>query len=157
MKKKKVWRITRAGDLWQYTLAPYREELKQDNSMPAIIPSPPETTCSKCMVTLDTEALKCNRCSVLMHLRCSDLPMYLLLRYKTSQAQYICRACVLGEGNPESLKEAQVELTATIEREKNAINAAALEDTKDVLVDEMMNPAQTMIVLKTKTVHHYRS
>ena len=97
--------------------------------MPAIATSPTETCCTKCLTALDTEALKCSRCSVLLHLRCSDLPMYMLLRFKTSQAQYICRACVLSEGNPQSLKEAETELEQVLEREKNTVNEAA-DDSK---------------------------
>ena len=63
-----------------------------------------------------------------MHLRCSDLPVYMLLRFKTSGAQYICRACVLGEGNAESLKSEQQGIEALLELEEQVIKAAAEAD-----------------------------
>ena len=92
--------------------------------MPAINSSPKESNCSKCMTELEAEALKCSRCSVLMHLRCSDLPLYMLLRYKTSQSQYVCRACVLGEGNADSLKEEETKILEIMKNEEEAIKGA---------------------------------
>ena len=97
--------------------------------MVAIISSPAETACSKCQVILEKECLKCSRCSVCMHLRCSDLPDYMLLRYKTSQAGYVCRACVLVEGNEESLKEHQKIIEDIKRKEEEAIKQAVLDDS----------------------------
>ena len=93
--------------------------------MPAIGMSPSEVICSKCSTELQTEALKCARCSCFMHLRCSDLPMYMLIRFKTSQSQYICRGCILTEGNPDSLKEAEESITQNMQLEKDIIEDAA--------------------------------
>ena len=91
--------------------------------MPAIV-EVAEETCSKCLVHLESEALKCARCSCLLHLRCSDLPVYLLIRYKTSQSKYVCRAFVLAEGNSDSLKEAKENITKLMKLEEKAIKAA---------------------------------
>ena len=91
--------------------------------MPAVISSSPEATCMKCTSTLDSLGLKCSRCSAVNHLRCSDLPIYVLLRYKTSQSAFVCRACVLAEGNPESLQEAQKLLEEVMAREEAKIES----------------------------------
>ena len=104
--------------------------------MPSISVSPFETNCYKCRDPLMEEALKCARCSMWMHLRCSDLPVYILLRYKTSQAQYICRACILGEGDEESLKKAQEKVEQTLKAEEDAVKSAA-KDEDAVSVEEV--------------------
>ena len=95
--------------------------------MPTIITSPEEANCSKCLVPLEEECIKCSRCSVLTHLRCSDLPDYMLLRLKTSQASYICRACVLAEGDPESLAQQTQKIVLIMEKEEQTIRQAADE------------------------------
>ena len=108
--------------------------------MPAIMTSPAETDCAKCLVRLESVSLKCSRCSILCHLRCSDLPEYMLLRFKTSQAAYICRACVLGEGNPESLKEEQDSIKQIMMNEKETIEAAAKDN--NCSIDNLMNQVE---------------
>ena len=95
--------------------------------MHALSQSPTETNCAKCVLQLESEALKCSRCTVWMHLRCSDLPTYMLLRLKTSQASYVCRGCVLKEGNESSLKEAEEQIEAIMLKEEEAIESAAAE------------------------------
>ena len=95
--------------------------------MPAISNSVGVSNCAKCLIPLEDENIKCDRCKSLMHLRCSDLPVYMLLRFRTSQAVYICRACVLGEGDPENLKVQQEKIESTISKEENAIKAGAIE------------------------------
>ena len=93
--------------------------------MHAISRSPPETNCAKCVMQLESEGLKCSRCTAWMHLRCSDLPIYMLLRLKTSQASYVCRGCVLKEGNESSLKEAEEYIETIMQKEKEATESAA--------------------------------
>ena len=93
--------------------------------MHAISRSPPQVHCSKCVMELESEGLKCSRCNEWMHLRCSDLPIYMLLRLKTSQASYVCRGCVLKEGNESSLKEAEEQIETIMQKEKEATESAA--------------------------------
>ena len=81
----------------------------------------------KCMASLGEECIKCSRCSTLIHLRCSDLPEYMLLRLKTSQASFICRGCVLTEGIPESLAEQTQKIASIVEKEEEIIKEAAAE------------------------------
>ena len=92
--------------------------------MASIVAATAEATCSKCVVSLESEALRCSRCLELLHFRCSDLPVYMLLRYKTSQAKYICRGCVLGEGDPESLNKASQDIEALMNLEEKTVKAA---------------------------------
>ena len=51
-------------------------------------------TCSSCMVVVSDLALKCSGCQCCVHLRCSELPDYQLVRLAQSQAQYVCSNCV---------------------------------------------------------------
>lgn len=102
--------------------------------MHAISTSPAEVNCAKCLVGLETESLKCSRCSSHMHLRCSDLPVYMLLRLKTSQASYNCRACVLGEGDSANLSLQEASLIEIMEREEAVIKDAAADGSE---IDEV--------------------
>ena len=67
---------------------------------PAISPITPPTdgearpTCCCCMGALSEVALKCTGCQAHVHLRCSELPDYQLVRLALSQAQYMCCNCV---------------------------------------------------------------
>ena len=108
--------------------------------MPAIVETDAGSCCSKCLAKLESEALKCARRSSQLHLRCSDLPVYLLLRYKTSQAQYVCRACVLAEGDPTSLKEAQEGIEKLLETEEKVIREAAEDSTS--IVEDVVNSSK---------------
>ena len=109
--------------------------------MPAISTSPMGGTCSKCLVTLEDESLKCDRCKASIHLRCSDLPSYMLLRFKTSQAGYVCRTCVLVEGDPESLKENQEKIDLIIKKEEEVITIAA-NDCESKSSDSVIKESQ---------------
>ena len=127
--------------------------------MPSIGTSPSETNCYKCLAELQTEALKCARCNSHMHLRCSELPLYMLLRFKTSQSQYICQSCVLGEGSPEALKEAEENLIENMELEKAAIEEAAkaADDSISVVpeVADNKGPGKIRASVKNKAVCKY--
>ena len=119
--------------------------------MPAIISSPSETNCAKCVSVLGAVCLKCSRCSSLLHLRCSDLSPYMLLRYKTSQSAYICRACVLSEGDPDSLKEAQDAIDQLLENEVKSIENAAKE--ADASIDELVSRNDPQDKTNKKSCH----
>ena len=88
----------------------------------------------------------------------------MLIRFKTSQSQYICRACVLGEGTPESLKEAEENIVQNMDLEKIAIEDAAKDTVDDsvnlVPTDEPNNnlsneTQEVKIDPKNKTVCKY--
>ena len=69
----------------------------------------------------------------------------MLLRYKTSQAQYICRGCVLGEGDPESLEEARGKIEATIRAEEIVIEGAAKDQDIEDLSFLTLDPSKAEI------------
>ena len=62
----------------------------------------------------------------------------MLLRFKTSQAAFVCRACVLGEGNPESLEEAAklIKQIMLNEEKSTVIVAEDINCSIDVLLKE---------------------
>ena len=121
--------------------------MAEDTTMPAIITSPSETNCAKCLSKLEAQCLKCSRCSILLHLRCSDLPLYMLLRYKTSQSAYVCRACVLGEGDPDSLKEAEEAIKQLLEKEEKSIKETAVD--ANASIDQMLSETSNAADNKT--------
>ena len=69
----------------------------------------------------------------------------MLLRYKTSQAQYIYRGCVLGEGDPESLEEARGKIEATIRAEEIVIEGAAKDQDIEDLSFLTLDPSKAEI------------
>ena len=67
---------------------------------PAVTPIPPTTgeetrqKCLSCKGALADSALKCDTCTEYVHLRCSGLPDYQLIRLAVSQCSYNCSDCV---------------------------------------------------------------
>ena len=61
------------------------------------------------------------------------------LRYKTSLSAYICRACVLSEGDPDSLKEAQDAIDQLLENEEKSIENTAKEADELVSFTELVS------------------
>ena len=113
--------------------------------MVAIISSPPEATCVKCLVNLEDECLKCSKCTANLHFRCSQLPDYMLLKFKTSQANYVCRTCVLSEGDPSSLDEQKLSIDNIIKKEIEAIKKAAYDDSIDALMNTELGNEDTKV------------
>ena len=68
--------------------------------MPAIsaIPSTSDNasrqTCISCLGLLAEAALKCKNCQAYVHLRCSGLAEYQLVRFRVTNASYVCATCV---------------------------------------------------------------
>ena len=50
--------------------------------------------CHDCMGDVADAALRCTHCKAHVHLRCSGLPVYQLIRLSVTQASYMCLACV---------------------------------------------------------------
>ena len=55
--------------------------------------------CMKCLGDLSDVALRCKNCSACVHLRCSDLPDYQLVRFTVTQAAFCCANCVKTKDN----------------------------------------------------------
>lgn len=59
--------------------------------------------CGKCTSPLFTAAVKCDQCKELFHLKCSKMPIHLLIKYFTSRITYNCEECV--KANTEGYEE----------------------------------------------------
>ena len=101
--------------------------------------SPEDGVCQHCLAKLQSESLKCVKCKGYSHLRCSQLPEHILLRFSISQASYQCNKCIEKEFiDDEKFLEASEKLKAIIQKEKEAIEAIEENDTTiDVLLSAM--------------------
>ena len=114
--------------------------------MVAIISSPSETCCYKCLIELESECLKCSHCSSSIHFRCSDLPVYALLRLKTSQASYVCRTCVFGSVDQENIKSQEALVRSILEKEEKTVKYATIESDRSdngIEVNDSSDPVIT--------------
>ena len=107
--------------------------------MPAVTNVPdevngePRPVCSRCMSVVATAALKCKSCSVMIHLRCSELPEYQLVRFAYTQAQYVCSSCV----KTKDMDEEHYDEEVTKVRELMAKEESLIQQTdKDANEDE---------------------
>ena len=76
--------------------------------MSALSRAPAESMCPDCGEEVTGLALKCGSgssgrsgksgCEKYVHLRCSQLPSYCLVRFDVSRASYLCKACVRLDG-----------------------------------------------------------
>ena len=76
--------------------------------MSAICQAPRESSCPDCGEEVTGLALKCGSgssgrsgksgCEKYVHLKCSQLPGYYLVRFDLSRASYLCKACVRLDG-----------------------------------------------------------
>ena len=112
----------------------YCTSLKRN--MEAIVTSPADATCIKGLVYLEDECLKCSKCTANLPFRCSELSDYMLLRFKKSQASYVCRTSVLAEGDTTNLDAQQISIENTIKKEVEAIKKAAYNDSIDALINQ---------------------
>ena len=90
---------------------------------PAVTPTPltlengTKPTCESCKGTLADSALKCAGCQGYIHLRCSNLPEYQLIRFVVSQSTYHCSNCV----KLKDLKGAEDKFDAEVAKVKELI------------------------------------
>ena len=70
--------------------------------MPALTTTASDNTiCSSCMNELEEMALRCKNCHCYIHLRCSNLPEYMLVRLMNTQNSFSCNKCVRTKEMPE--------------------------------------------------------
>ncbi|KAK4308902.1 hypothetical protein Pmani_019427 [Petrolisthes manimaculis] len=55
---------------------------------------PGNQNCDKCSGEIDSAALKCEQCKRFIHVACSLLPTYTIVKYFTSRVQYFCENCI---------------------------------------------------------------
>lgn len=77
--------------------------------------------CGKCESSLQKECLNCEYCDEKFHLRCSEAPDYLLVRYITSETGYVCRKCVKSKLTKVSLKNAEETVSRVLQEEEEAV------------------------------------
>ena len=105
---------------------------------PAItsIPPTPEgearPVCAGCFGTMADASLKCGNCRRLVHLRCSELPEYQLVRLAVTQASFLCAKCVITkdlDNDEEKYSEELLKLREIIAKEVTIIEQANLDAT----------------------------
>ena len=113
--------------------------------MPAAVCKVPEASdgeappiCYSCAGDLSDVALKCKHCQIFIHLRCSELPEYLLLRLAATQNSYACAKCVkekeLGNDD-EKIETESTKIKETIAKEASLIEAANRDAGDDTVGD----------------------
>ena len=60
-----------------------------------------DTKCSSCMNELEKMAQRCKNCHCFIHLRCSNLPKYMLVRLMNTQNSFSCSKCIRTKEMPE--------------------------------------------------------
>ena len=91
----------------------------------------------------------------------------MLLRFKTSQASYVCRPCVLAEGDPDSLKGHQAAIAEILAKEEESIKKTASEpvgkehgvqmiaNSENNIMNDSSTQCETTEILPKKTVFRY--
>ena len=97
---------------------------------PALTDAPSEGVCFSCMVTLDERGLKCTKCHRFIHVQCSELPDYILVRYAVSSIQYCCIQCCKSEIGEENNREETDAIQQLREREKSIVREITDENSQ---------------------------
>ena len=84
--------------------------------------------CTSCRGDLTDSALKCNNCQKYIHLSCSNVPKYMLIRFSIAQASYNCPSCVKIKdlsGDEEKYSEEATKIAEIIAKESSLVSKAA--------------------------------
>ena len=137
--------------------------------VPAVV-SIPETTdeetrphCSGCRGELSDTALKCGNCQAHIHLRCSRLPEYQLVRFVLTQITYNCQDCVKlkdAKGDEMKFEEEFTKIKETIAKEISIIDQINADESKSQSQNEEATKEDgkeenVEAVLKSKKLCHY--
>ena len=96
--------------------------------------SPEGGTCKQCLCGLGAAALKCMKCTAYVHLRCSGLPEYHVVRLASSQTSYMCVACVGADFADDGYEQELRSVQEIISKEMESIK----ELDGDVTIDKLM-------------------
>ena len=77
--------------------------------------------CAACKTQLEEVRLKCDHCPAQVHLSCSDLPQYIMVRFLSTESGYICRCCVQGKLSPLDMQKTTEKISVTVQNEKDKI------------------------------------
>ena len=132
--------------------------------MSPVLTAPPaqDVLCTSCMTRLDSGGLKCCKCQKFIHLSCSELPKYLMVRYAVSSAQYCCIRCCKTEMGEEKYEEELQSISDLMVREGLLIIPAAVDapslpnqdqtSTFHQIIDSIQNGDRTTAEVSTETI-----
>ena len=107
--------------------------------MPAVVSvTSNEAVCCFCHIALDSLCLKCQKCKGQIHLNCTGLPEYHLVRLVVTSASYVCMHCVeTHETDQETYKMELERINMCKQREKRLCEANNLTDSIDDAMRDM--------------------
>ena len=119
-------------------------------------------TCSACVGELADSGLKCNNCKAFVHLRCSELPEYQLIRLSFTQASYMCLKCVKTkelDDDEEKYSAETTKIKELIAQEMSIIELAEKEANKTLMENHQNSDAADISSganqAKKKGICHY--
>ncbi|KAK4299710.1 hypothetical protein Pmani_028026 [Petrolisthes manimaculis] len=65
-----------------------------DKLITSRIVKPNKELCNKCTKEVNTLAIRCDQCKNILHVSCTQLPSYTVIKYFTSRIQFTCENCV---------------------------------------------------------------
>ena len=92
--------------------------------------------CSSCKGQLHDVFLICEHCPNRVHLDCSELPEYILVRFLSTELGYTCRSCGKKKLSPQDMKKWQEQVSRTLQSERAMPNEAAHELENSSLVEK---------------------
>ena len=120
---------------------------------PALTSTPEdETLCSSCHIKLDSGGLKCTKCQTFVHLRCSQLPLYQLVRFAKRNAQFWCVRCCKADLGDAEYDDETGALEELIDREK-AIVMRSREDDESSTVNSEEQTGQGQATAAAETLN----
>ena len=108
--------------------------------MPTLCRTSEGSRCGKCLIDLEEAGVKCNKCKVMTHVRCTDLPNYQLVRYARSNCIYTCIQCIKSE-MAEEYEEELGRILELVEKERatvlNVQGDVENDSINDLLTEEI--------------------
>ena len=96
--------------------------------MAALVKPAIDVFCQECQSSIRTEALKCSKCKLHSHLRCSSVAEYQIVFFALrSHRQFVCKTCVRNETG---YSEAQKRIEDIINNERSEVESA-VSDNQD--------------------------
>ena len=92
--------------------------------------------CSSCKGPLQDVFLKCDHCIGRVHLDCSELPEYIMVRFLSTEVGYTCQSCGREKLSPLDMKKWQEKVSRTLASERAMVNKAAHELENSSLVEK---------------------
>ena len=112
---------------------------------PALTNAPNDAVCRSCETRLDGRGLKCTKCSLFTHVRCSELPDYQLVRYAVTSIQYCCIKCCKSDAGEDAYNDEIKEIHELKDKEKQIVketsdDAGSFQEVGDAAKQERKIP-----------------